>query len=487
VPFSAVPRSLREGSGRFNFNIGKARNLSNTNPLLGQFTYQRGLTNLLTANAGITISEGYSALQAGSVFNTNIGAIGVDATQSKTKFSDTTLTGQSYRFSFNKLFINTGTNVTLAAYRYSTNGYFSIRDGLNARDLAANNTNNFITNFARLRSRAEININQTFNENSSIYLNASVQNYWNSNIRNLQYQAGFRKSMRWGSIGISLNQQSDTGNNKIGSVLFNLSINLDAGKSFSSTLQHDSQGNNSQQVSLSGIGSDDKRWSYSVNANRYVFNSTEDSTLGGNASYSGSKASANASASFNRNSKQVSLGISGSTIATAQGIFFGQNMGDSAAIVEAKDAEGAEVMPAVGVKIDSSGYALLPALSPYKLNDVQLQTGSMSEGVEVQGSSNQTVPRSGAVVFVKFKTDKGLPISFKVKPSSTKIIPFGSSVYDEDNREIGQIGQAGKLLARVKKASGRLHVKMADLQECSFTYDNASINTALSMKQVICQ
>lgn len=487
VPFSAVPRSMREGSDRFNFNIGKVRNLSNTNPVLGQFTYQRGLSNLLTANTGITLSEGYSALQAGSVFNTNIGAIGVDVTQSKTKINDTTFKGQSYRFSFNKLFLNTGTNVTLAAYRYSTSGYFSVRDGLNARDAAFNNTNNFDQTFVRLRSRAEININQTFNQNNSVYLNGSVQNYWNSSTRNVQYQAGFRKNMRWGSIGISLNQQRDTSsNNKTTIAMFNLSINLDGGKSFSSNLQHDNQGNNSQQVSLSGTAGDDRRWSYSVNANRSESNSTEDNTLGGSASYSGSKVFTNASASMNKNSKQVSLGIAGSVIATSHGVFFGQSMGESVAIVEAKNAEGAEVMPAVGVKIDSSGYALLPALSPYKLNDVQLQTGSMSEGVELQGSSNQTVPRSGAVVYVNFKTSKGLPILFKVTQPNGEVLPFGTDVLDENDNVVGNVGQNGKLLARVKNAKGTLHATLNNKRSCRFSYSTFENSKQNTLQQATC-
>ena len=115
--------------------------------------------------------------------------------------------------------------------------------------------------------------------------------------------------------------------------MFNLSINIDEGKSFNSTLQHDSEGNNNQQISLSGNGGDDKRWSYSINANRSANSTTEDNTIGGNVTYSGSKASINATSSVNKNSKQASLGVTGSVIATTHGIFFGQSMGESAAIV----------------------------------------------------------------------------------------------------------------------------------------------------------
>lgn len=486
VPFSAVPRSMREGTDRFNFNVGKVRNLFNTSPMLGQFTYQRGLSNLLTANSGITLSDGYAAIQGGSVFNTGIGAIGIDVTQSRTKIKETLFNGQSYRFSFNKLFLNTGTNVTLAAYRYSTNGYFSVRDGLNARDLAAKNVEYPATIFTRLRSRAEVNINQTFNKNNSVYLNASVQNYWNSTTRNLQYQAGYRMNTRWGSIGISFNQIRDNNNNKTATVMLNLAINLDGGKSFSTTLQHDTQGNNSQQISLSGASGEDKKISYNVNANRSVYDSREDSTIGANATYSGSKATTNVTASLNKDSKQFSIGVAGSAIASKHGIFFGQNLGESAAIIEAPDAEGAEVMPGIGVKIDKSGYALLPSLSPYKLNDVQLQTGTMSEGVELQGSSNQAVPRSGAVVYVNFKTTKGLPILLKMALPNGNVPAFGTDVLDEEGNMVGNIGQNGKLLARVKKDKGTLYITLADKKSCAFNYSANSKAKAAILQNSTC-
>ena len=143
-------------------------------------------------------------------------------------------------------------------------------------------------------------------------------------------------------------------------------------------------------------------------------------------------------------------------------------------------------MPAVGVKIDSAGYALLPALSPYKLNDVQLQTGTMSEGVELQGSSNQAVPRSGAVVYVNFKTSKGLPILFKVKQPNGEVLPFGTDVLDENDNTVGNVGQNGKLLARVKKAKGILHITLADKRRCQFNYSISENSKQHTLQENIC-
>ncbi|NWK76798.1 fimbria/pilus outer membrane usher protein [Aquitalea sp. LB_tupeE] len=487
VPFSALARSLREGASRYNFSVGKVRNLTNSKPLLSQLTYQRGMSNAVTGNVGATLADGYTAFQAGSVFNTSAGAVGMDVTHSNTKLADKSYSGQSYRVSFNKMFQNSGTNITLAAYRYSTSGYLSVRDGLNMRDLMTdNNTTNTFSTYARLRSRAEININQSLTDKSSLYVNASVQNYWNSASQNTQYQAGYRHAFHWGSVGINLNQQRDMQNKKVSTMMLDISINMDGGKTFSSSLRQDTQHSQSQQINVSGIAGEDKKWNYNMNAYHTKTDTQDDTTLGGNIVYSGSHAVVNASTSINKNSKQMSLGASGSLIATQHGVFFGQSTGESSAIVEAKDADGAEVMPGIGVKINSAGYALVPSLMPYRLNDIQLQTGTMSQGVELENSSTQAVPRSGAVVHVRFKTDKGIPMLFRPLQSDGKPLPFGSRVMDEKGNVVGNIGQNGKLLARVKQAKGSLFISMADGKNCSFDYASDSNASKKGIQSVTC-
>lgn len=51
-------------------------------------------------------------------------------------------------------------------------------------------------------------------------------------------------------------------------------------------------------------------------------------------------------------------------------------------------------------------------------------------------------------------------------------IPFGSVAYDEQNSEVGSIGQGGLLYARVKNPSGRLTIKWGpgEIQQCTINY-----------------
>ncbi|WP_199052445.1 fimbria/pilus outer membrane usher protein [Aquitalea sp. ASV15] len=488
VPFSAVPRSLREGSSHYNFTLGQVRKLANTTPMLGQFTYQRGMSNLLTLNGGVTVADGYTTLELGSVFNTGAGALGFDVSSSNTKINGTTLTGQSYRFSFNKLFNNTGTNVTLAAYRYSTSGYMDVQTALNIRDTMAdpNNGQLLFNNFSRLRSRGEININQNFKNGSSAYISGSIQDYWGGQARSTQYQMGIRQGYKWGSLAIDANRQTNNGGQSVNSVMLSINFNLDSGKIFSSSLRNDSTGSSDAQLNMSGSFDQDRKMSYGINIGESRGGGSNSSSIAGNLAYQGSKGIVNASASSSGGNKQASLGLNGSVVAAAGTVLFGQPLGESTAIIEAPDAKGAMVAPGIGVEVDGSGHALLPSLSSYRKNDIQLETGSMSDGVQLDYSSTQAIPRSGSVVLVKFKTTMGLPLLLKTRFADESPLPFGASVKDKDGHIVGDIGQAGKLFARVKQPSGSLFVDLDGGKKCMLSYDNAEL-TITSFKTAVCQ
>lgn len=488
VPFSAIPRSLREGSDRYSFSLGEVRKLANSSPKLAQITYQRGLSNLITLNGGITASDGYSSLEFGSVFNTKAGAIGVDVTHSHTRLSDMTLTGQSYRVSYNKLFRSTGTNVTLAAYRYSTAGFMDLQTALNARDqIVDTDTLSYINYLPRLRSRAEVNINQTIN-NISIYLTGSIQDYWGNQPRNTQFQAGIRQGYKWGTLGLDLNKQANAGSQSINSIMLTINFNLDRGKTFSSILRHDSAGSSDAQLNLSGSIDQERKLSYGINVgeSKDPGNAGNNTRLAGSLAYQGNKGIVNASLSSSTGNKQASMSLNGSVVAAAGTLLFGQPLGESAAIIEAPDAEGATVAPSIGVEIDHSGHALLPSLASYRSNTVQLETGNMDDGVELGYSSTQTIPRSGSVVLVKFKTSKGLPLLLKTRFSDDSPLPFGASVKDKDGLTVGNIGQNSKIFARVREASGSLFVDLDGGKKCMLRYDNADSDVT-SFKMAVCQ
>lgn len=75
--------------------------------------------------------------------NTGIGALSFDVTHSRLKSDAHDDSGQSYRATFNRMFTDTQTSIVLAAYRYSTKGYYNLNDALYAVDQEKNSRSNY--------------------------------------------------------------------------------------------------------------------------------------------------------------------------------------------------------------------------------------------------------------------------------------------------------------------------------------------------------
>ena len=87
----------------------------------------------MTGYTGTIVSDNYQAGLIGTGWNLPFGAVSVDVTHAKTTLQDRTDSGQSFRVSYSKFIDTTATNFTLAAYRYSTKGYYSFSDALYSR------------------------------------------------------------------------------------------------------------------------------------------------------------------------------------------------------------------------------------------------------------------------------------------------------------------------------------------------------------------
>lgn len=145
IPYASVVEMLRPQMSRYSFTLGQFRDSNlGLNPWLIQGKYQRGINNYLTTYTALQATQQYLSLLLGTAFSTPIGAISFDATQSKTEFDhQPTMTGQSYRLSYSKLFSPTNTSLTLATYRYSTENYLKLRDAILIQDLQKQNIDSF--------------------------------------------------------------------------------------------------------------------------------------------------------------------------------------------------------------------------------------------------------------------------------------------------------------------------------------------------------
>ncbi|MDF4405586.1 fimbria/pilus outer membrane usher protein, partial [Vibrio parahaemolyticus] len=163
VPFASLPVLQREGYLAYSATAGEYRSYdSNVDKTkFGQFTLIYGLPHGVTAYGGSQLSEDYQSYSVGAGQNLGrFGAVSIDVTQSYAKLrSDIKERGQSYRFRYNKNLNDIGTNIALAGYRYSTEGFYSLSEVFDTfRDT------NYVPEIERRRNRGEITLSQNLGD-----------------------------------------------------------------------------------------------------------------------------------------------------------------------------------------------------------------------------------------------------------------------------------------------------------------------------------
>ena len=476
VAYSAVPMSLRPGVNRYSFVAGAVRDsqLSN-NPLFMQATWQRGFTNLVTGYAGVTAATGYVSAMVGAALNTPFGAIGADVTQANTSVpGQGSLSGASLRLSYAKDLPQTGTNVAIAAYRYSTGGFLGLNDAMRVRDQASQNLST--ESVWRQRSRASVTLGQQLGEKrGQLNLTASTVSYWNRGGSDVNYTVGYNNSYRNIAYSVSATRQRSSGG--AAETLYYASVTIPLGKTnpvtVTGNVSRDSSGNTQTQTMLSGSLGTDNNLSYGVTANHGAGGGSSSTGGSANAMYRSPYAELSGSVGTGNGYSQGSIGIRGAVVAHPGGVTLSQPLSETVGVIEAPDAAGARVLNASGVRVDGRGYAVVPYLTPYSMNTVELDPKGLSTDVELQVTSQQVAPRAGSVAMLKFATVSGRSALIRAKQSGGKVLPFGAEVLDEQGMTIGTVGQGGKIFARGLQDKGELTVKWGESAStvCRIAYD----------------
>lgn len=517
VPYASVAQLLRPGITRFDISAGQLRDTYLVHqPVVAQVTLQHGFSNLLTGYAGIVASQGYAAALAGSAINTGYGAVAFDITQAHTQIPGlTTQSGHSLRLSYSKILAASNTSLTVAANRHSSSGYLSLTDaalvrdyarrGLNALDelpslsvptidglpvqslltpaqesaLSNRNADNAGVNshgLQRQRNSFSISISQRLGQHGgSFYLSASTNDYWNRTATNTQFQGGYSNAFHRVSYSISAMRTLDLlghYNNE-----FLLSFTVPLGNSvhapaLSLNSTYEKSTGSQEQVMLSGAAGADSQFSYGTTATHSGEGTGNAGTV--NAGYRGAYAVVSASYGSGSNYSQSSLGISGGIVAHPGGVTFGQPMGDTVGIVYVPDAAGTRLANAAGVHVDHFGYALVPYLTPYISNTIQIDPKGLPLDVQLGATSAQVAPYAGAVVMLKFATESGHPLIMRVRVANGQSLPFGAEVVNSKGVTLGVTGQGGQVLLRVVDRAGWLTARWVaengTAQSCSLYY-----------------
>ena len=475
VPYASVAQLLRPGSTRFAVTAGQLRNDAlQTKPAFAQATVQRGLTNLVTLYGGGIAAQGYVAANAGAAFNTKYGAIASDLTAARTQIpGQGTRQGESLHIGYSQLVQPTGTNIAVGAYRYSDAGYLAFGDAAQVRDYALHGGD--ADNVYRERGRLQVTVNQNLKEHGSVFASVSSQQYWNRPGRDVFYQAGYSNAFKYGTYSVTAGRSRNTDGTLSSEVMLSTSIPLGHSPRAPQMTTNLSTGNGSTsvQTAVSGALGDSNQYGYNAFGTAATGSGASNAASGGmSGTYRGPRMEAMASASGGANAAQASGGVSGSIVAHPGGVTFSQTVGDTFGIVEAKGAEGASVMNAAGVKVDHHGYAVVPYLTPYGMNTVDIDPKGTSPDVEFDSTSERSAPHFGSIVMLKYKTLTGRAALIRAPLPGGEALPFGAEVVDAAGQPVGVVAQDSRIFARALEDKGSLYVRLSDTSsgQCRVDY-----------------
>ncbi|MBJ2216674.1 MULTISPECIES: fimbria/pilus outer membrane usher protein [Pseudomonas] len=482
--FSSLPIMVRQGQLKYSVSAGQYNSNSDDQktPQFVSSTLAYGISSNLSGIIGAQATENFQAMSLGAGRNTSIGAVSLDVTHSVSRTFGQAVTGNSVRALYAKTFTGTDTSFTLAAYRYSTEGYRTLSD--HVEELSHEGQKRT----GNSKTRTDLTINQSLGLNQqygSVYVNASDQRYWGRG-GSQSVSAGY--SNYWGEVSYNLGAtySKDVGNYGPANndTLVNLSLSFPLGskprapRAFVSASTQ--KASDTTQVGINGYLSEDSDTYYSVQGGN---SSTGGSTGSANLSTRTSVMDISAGYSQGRGYNSQNLNLAGSVVGHAGGINLGQTVGETFALAQVEGVEGAKIGSFSGAKTGSNGFAVVPNAQPYRVNWISLDTRDLGTDIEIDNATQQVVPRRGAVVLARYASKTGRRVQFALFDAQHRPIPFGAALEDSAGKQIAIADPNGKALALVEADTGTLVITWQD-QRCEAAYALPQRNKALNYERV---
>ena len=497
IPFASLPVLQREGYFSYNVTGGQYRSYDRSvdKKPFGQLTLTYGLPYGITLYGGSQISNKYQAYSIGSGQNLGrFGALSIDITQASSTLSHgEKANGQSYRFRYNKNLNDIGTNIALAGYRYSTKGFYSLAEVFDSyRDT------NYTPMNERRRNRGEITLSQSLGDDfGSLSVGFVSEDYWNSGRKTQSTIIGYSNSWQGVSYGLNYSYNKNTNNNNSSGInsndhqiAFNINIPFSLFDdsfyyNFNSTNTNDGNSSASMGISASQMNN---RLNWSIQQNI----PTKDSNAAGNinANYKGQYGQISGGSSYSTNNYNFYYGANGSLVAHAGGIVLGQQLGETAALVEVPNAENVPILNQSGVITNSQGYALVPYMSAYRSNGIQIDTSKLPDDTEMELTNQTVAPSRGALAKASFNANVGYRVMMTLRFADGKQLPFGAQAIFQNNSQLNaMVSNNGEIYLSGMPEEGTFIIQYNDKQQCSVTYNLANLPNYIGLYKTnaICQ
>ncbi|EMV6129107.1 fimbrial biogenesis outer membrane usher protein [Escherichia coli] len=468
--------------------------------------------DIIPLRSRLTVGDSYTDGDILGLF----GAFSFDITQANTTLADGTRhSGQSVKSVYSKSFYQTGTNIQVAGYRYSTQGFYNLSDSAYSRMSGytvkpptgdTNEQTQFIDYFNLFyskRGQEQISISQQLGNYGTTFFSASRQSYWNTSRSDQQISFGL--NVPFGDITTSLNYSYSNNiwqNDRDHLLAFTLNVpfshwmRTDSQSAFrnsnaSYSMSNDLKGGMTNLSGVYGTLLPDNNLNYSVQVGNTHGGNTSSGTSGySSLNYRGAYGNTNVGYSRNGDSSQIYYGMSGGIIAHADGITFGQPLGDTMVLVKAPGADNVKIENQTGIHTDWRGYAILPFATEYRENRVALNANSLADNVELDETVVTVIPTHGAIARATFNAQIGGKVLMTLKYGN-KSVPFGAIVTHGENKNGSIVAENGQVYLTGLPQSGKLQVSWGNDKNSNCIVDyklpEVSPGTLLNQQTAICR
>ncbi|WP_272909721.1 fimbria/pilus outer membrane usher protein [Acinetobacter nectaris] len=492
VPYSSSVQMLRPKRKKFSLTLGQVREKTlNSKPLFSQGVFQYGLNNYFTTSSGIQLSNDYYALSLGGAVSTQLGAVSVDITHNRNSLINRQhSSGNTLNLTYNRVVEPTNTQISISASQKLSGNYYTLKDTIALKEYAQHMPYLTANSLGGQENQLQVNLNQVLPKKfGSFYLTGLWVNYSGNQPSNKEYQFGYNNTYRGLNYSISItSQQLQYASQKLGhntEYLFTLSFPLSFKKYSFNTNASFSQDN--QNLGISGTVGD--RLSYSA----ILAKQFDQNSISLNTDYKSDMTTIGTSYTQSDSYKQTMLNLSGNIVLHSHGILFSPEQGQTMGIVYAPDATGASINSNPNILINKYGYALIPYLNPYRLNDIYIDPENMSNRVELKETSHRIAPYAGSITKIVFSTQKGYAIYIHSRMPNGQPLPFAAQVYNSKGEIIGMVAQGSLVYARTPLIDDILKIKWGEktTDQCAIHYslkhqvENNQLN--MFMVEAACQ
>lgn len=455
LPYASVPVLQREGRLKYALTGGQYRayNSSVEKTPFGQVSGIYGLRNGITLYGGVQGSGKYQSFAVGTGKNMgDFGALSADVTQAWSTLAHTAKTqGQSLRARYSKNVLNTGTNFSIAGYRYSTRGYYGLQDVLDSYGDSSALQN-------RRRNRVELTMSQTLgDERGALTLSAAREDYWNTDKSMASWSVGYNNDWNNISYGVTWTYSKNGGPTSSGSgstktydhdqlLAFTVSVPLD--KFLPQTwanygLNTSKNNGTTHSIGMNGVALNNSALNWNIQQGYGTDGVGYTGTLNGD--YKGTYGEVTAGYGYDKHSERLNYGVQGGILAHADGITLSQPLGETNALIKAPGAHGVNIRNQSGVRTDYRGYTVVNNLSVYRKNDLALDPENMPDDVELEINTRTVTPTRGAVVKADYLSKVGRRVLMTLT-THDQFVPFGAVVtLADDDKNSFIVGDRGQV------------------------------------------